>query len=290
MIIGRRELLLGSLRLASAALLVTQWGSLASAAVAKPAIGDPESDEAGDIPTPPETVAHESALASRIKAISNVFEVGIPEPDYAYVENLEDGRGYTVTNYGFCTGTGEIAAVIQRYAKAAPATPLSRFLAMMPPRGNANSELTGFAALWRHEAGLSDRLADACEEEANRLFFDPAMAAAKASNIRTPIGKAVFYDTWLQHGADADRDSLRAIYSRTLRLIGGPPQCSESDFLRTFLKVRRAVLLNPDNAKTRTVWRESVSRIDALRNLLDDNPLLVPPIRVSNAETDQTIS
>ena len=230
MIIGRRELLLGSLRLASTALLVTQWGSLASAAVAKPAIGDPESDEAGDIPTPPEAVAHKSALASRIKAISNVFEIGKPEPDYAYVENLEDGRGYPVTNYGFCTGTGEIAAVIQRYAKAAPATPLSRFLAMMPPRGNANSELTGFAALWRHEAGLSDRLADACEEEANRLFFDPAMAAAKASNIRTPIGKAVFYDTWLQHGADADRDSLRAIYSRTLRLIGGPPQCSEIRF------------------------------------------------------------
>ena len=241
------------------------------------------------MPTLPEAVAHEFALAGRIKAISNVFEVGRPGPDYAYVEDLNDGRGYTVTNYGFCTGTGEVAAVIQCYANAVPATPLSRFLALMPLRGNANSNLAGFASLWRHEAGLSERLADACEEEANRLFFDPAMAAAKVSNIRTPIGKAVFYDTWLQHGAGADPNSIRAIFSRTVRLIGGPPQYSESEFLRTFLKVRRAVLLNPADAETRTVWRESVSRIDALLNLLDDNPSLIPPIRVSNAETDQII-
>ncbi len=137
---------------------------------------------------------------------------------------------------------------------------------------------------------MSERLADACEAEANRLFFDPAMAAAKASNVRTPIGRAVFYDTWLQHGAGADPDSLRAVYSDTVRRIGRPPQRSEPDFLRTFLKVRRAVLLNPANAETRTVWRESVPRIDALLNLVGHNPSLIPPIKVSNAETDVTIS
>src|SRR5262245_56682149 len=46
-------------------------------------------------------------LMRRIKAISNVFEVGRAEPDYAYVENLGDGRGFTVTQYGFCTYNNE---------------------------------------------------------------------------------------------------------------------------------------------------------------------------------------
>ena len=52
-------------------------------------------------------------MATRIKAISNVFEVGSPEPDYAYVEDLGDGRGYTVTQYGFCTYNGEVAWAIE---------------------------------------------------------------------------------------------------------------------------------------------------------------------------------
>jgi chitosanase len=284
MIIGRRELLLGSLRAAGVTLLVTRWGSLASAAVSTHAIDDLLGEEIKPMAVPPETVANDPALAARIKAISNVFEVGRPQADYGYVENLEDGRGYTVTNYGFCTGTGEVGAVMQRCAVADPATPLIRFLPLMPPAGSADNDLPGFADLWRREASTSDRLAAACEAEANELFFYPAMASAKAANIRSPIGQAVFYDTWLQHGADADPDSLHAIYSRTVGLIGAPPQCSETDFIHTFLKVRRTVLLNPANAETRSVWRESVSRIDALLNLLDHNPSLIPPIRVSNTE------
>ncbi len=71
-------------------------------------------------------------LRRRIKAISNVFEVGRAEPDYAYVENLGDGRGYTVTQYGFCTYNNEVSDVIARYAEDVPATPLKRFLPHLP--------------------------------------------------------------------------------------------------------------------------------------------------------------
>src|SRR5690349_18329491 len=63
-----------------------------------------------------------------IKAISNVFEVGRPEPAYDYVEALRDGRGFTVTQYGFCTYNDEVLSVIARIAGARPATPLRHFL------------------------------------------------------------------------------------------------------------------------------------------------------------------
>jgi hypothetical protein len=37
------------------------------------------------------------------RAITNIFEVDNPAGDYRYVENLDDGRGKTVTHYGFIT-------------------------------------------------------------------------------------------------------------------------------------------------------------------------------------------
>ena len=44
-----------------------------------------------------------------------------------------DGRGYTVTNYGFCTGTGEVSELIKLYMEVVPDTPLKHYLALMPP-------------------------------------------------------------------------------------------------------------------------------------------------------------
>src|SRR5437868_2541827 len=81
------------------------------------------------MPLPPSTDPSSSTdLVRRIKAITNVFEVGAAEPDYAYVEDLGDGRGYTVTQYGFCTYNTEVAQVIERYAKSVPNTDLRHFL------------------------------------------------------------------------------------------------------------------------------------------------------------------
>jgi len=67
-----------------------------------------------------------------IKAVSNVFEVGNPEPAFAYVEALRDARGYTATQYGFCTYNDEISSIIERIASSRPATPLRQFLPYLP--------------------------------------------------------------------------------------------------------------------------------------------------------------
>jgi chitosanase len=231
----------------------------------------------------------ERALAARIKAISNVFEVGKPQSDYGYVEKLNDGRGYTVTNYGFCTSTGEVSTVIRRYSIGAPKNPLRRFLAVMRPGHEKTSELDDFPAAWREEAKVSDQLGAVCEEVANRLFFKPATRAAQVAGIRTPVGKLVFYDTWLQHGGDGDSDSFQAIYSRTRRSVGDRRHCPEPDFIRAFLAIRKGVLLNPTDPSTASVWRQSAPRVDALVKLLDDNPSLDPPITVANAEISAVI-
>jgi chitosanase len=225
-------------------------------------------------------------LTRRIKAISNVFEVGRAEPDYAYVENLGDGRGYTVTQYGFCTYNSEVSDVIARYAADMPATPLKRFLPHLPPVTHVvdAEALRDFPHVWKHEIKSSLLLANACDEEADKLYFRPAMAAAEAAGIRSAIGKAIFYDTWLQHGASSDPDSLPSMLKRSIAETGGIDAISEPDFLRAFLAIRKSVLHEPHNRETREVWRASARRVDALLNLLDRNPDLDPPVEVTNAD------
>ncbi len=230
-------------------------------------------------------------LVRRIKAISNVFEVGRPEPDYAYVENLNDGRGYTVTQYGFCTYNTEVTRVIQRYARFVPDTGLKQFLPCLPPLSTGKADaLSDFPTAWRGEIlDNADYLLIACDEVADRLYLRPALNAADAAGIHSPIGESIFYDTWLQHGAGADPDSLTAILKRAIDGTGGLDCSSETEFLRAFLAIRKEVLLEPANRATREVWRASASRVDALQRLLVSNPDLLPPIEVAVTPTPMVV-
>ena len=107
--------------------------------------------------------------------------------------------------------------------------------------------------------------------------------------MASPMGRAIIYDTILQHGEGDDKDSLRAIYKRTLAATTGAGEMSEADLLFAFLEVRRDVLLHPANKATAKGWRESVTRVDALENILNENPQLASPVRVRNAEIDLTV-
>jgi chitosanase len=231
------------------------------------------------------TVTPDPALKARIKAISNVFEVGGPEPDYAYIEDLNDGRGYTVTQYGFCTYVDEVATVIQAIEVLAPNTPLKAFLELLPPSGDGTDTvaLRDFPAAWRKEAHSSGHLPTACDAVADHLFFDPAMRAAATAQIRSPIGQAVIYDTWLQHGSGSDADSFHAIHAHVMAKTGGIDNVGEAEFLRALLDVRKAVLNAPFARNTEQAWRESVPRVDSLLALLADNPNLIPPVRIVSA-------
>jgi len=216
-------------------------------------------------------------LARRIKAISSVFEVGSPEPDYAYVENLDDGRGYTVTQYGFCTYNEEVAQVIDAIVARQPETPLKSFLPNLPPRHWDGRKLDDFPRAWRREAKTSKALAEACDEIADKLYLAPAVAAAASVGVTSPVGIAIFFDTLVQHGDGDDPDSLAAIMKST-------PPAAEAEYLNAFLDARKKVLLHAADKETRQVWRESAGRVDALRALLQRNPDLAAPLNVADGD------
>ena len=230
-------------------------------------------------------------LKLRIKSISNVFEVGKTEADYGYVENLDDGRGLTVTSYGFCSCNDEVTNIIRFYDPLAPGNSLGRFLSSLPPADDGLSphRLAGFSDAWSEEVKATQLLPEICEMFADRLYFDPAAKFAQDTKIVTPIGRAIIYDTLLQHGGGSDEDSLRAIYKRAAAQTAWPLLGKEQDFLLALLETRRAVLTNPHNSDTADVWRESLPRVDALRNLVNNNPQLRSPILVRNAEVSVTV-
>jgi chitosanase len=235
----------------------------------------------------------DKALARRVKAISNVFEVGKVTPDYSYVEDLGDGRGLTLTQYGLVTNELEVGWVIQKHQNRRPDTKLARFLPALPPHGAGTDALalSGFADIWRVEIAEGSSLREACDEVADNLYFEPALAAAEIAGVTTPVGVLIFYDTYLQHGGGDDPDSFGAILGRAQ--AGGATDDSgspETDFLKRFLEVRRSVLMDPHNAETAEVWRRSVTRVDALETLLKRNPFLRPPVIVANSEIRVRVS
>lgn len=224
-----------------------------------------------------------------IKAITNVFEVGRPEPDYAYVEALNDGRGYTVTHYGFCTYNDEVGSIIRRVAASKPVTPLQRFMPYLPAadRDLAREPWPGFPADWQKEAAEGDALAQACEAEAEIRIVLPALCFARDLRVELPIGVGIFFDTVLQHGFAGDRDSFQAIAERTVATL--PANQSETDFLAKFLEVRRDVLLAPAQEDTKEAWGQAAGRVDALRQILRENPELRHPVRVKTDWTDTLV-
>jgi len=232
------------------------------------------------------------ALKGLIKAITNVFEVGKAEADYGYVEDLKDGRGFTVTNYGFVTKEREVAQIIARLVAKVPDTALKDFLPRLPPlaKGDDAKALKDFPAAWRAAAKATPELAKACEQLADKLYFGPAMAAAERYRMTSPLGRAIVYDTLIQHGDGDDRDSLGAIHQRTLAATADSGDAPETDRLFAFLEVRRDVLLHPADTATAKGWRLSVTRVDALENILAENPGLVSPVRVRNKEIDVMVS
>jgi chitosanase len=209
----------------------------------------------------------------RTDQLVSVFENGTTALQYAYVERLGDGRGYTVGR-GFTTANGDALAVVRAYTDVRPGNPLAAYLATLQQLVAATSDdtsgLPGFPAAWRAAANdpefraAQDRIVD-------QNSFLPAMAHAGQLHVTSALGRAILFDTVFQHGDDPDPDGTPALITRTNAVAGGPPGggVSEGAWLRAFLDVRRADLAHTANPATRARSAQSVDRVDAWRSILD---------------------
>ncbi|MFI8812251.1 MULTISPECIES: chitosanase [unclassified Streptomyces] len=182
---------------------------------------------------------------------------------YAYIEDIDDGRGYTAGIIGFCSGTGDLRDVVERYAAARPGNPLERFLpALRTVEGSASHTGLGrpFTDAWA-KAADDPEFRSAQDGERDRAYFDPAVERARGDGLGA-LGQFIYYDAYVMHGAgDTDgEDGFTTIRRRALSTARPPAKGGdEQAYLDAFLDARVAAMrqeaAHSDTSRVETAQR-----------------------------------
>jgi len=246
------------------------------------------------------SAAHPGWLAGdtkrRAEQLTSLFENSTTEIQYAYVEDIGDGRGFTAGRAGFTTATGDALEVIELYTMRVPSNPLAKYLPRLRVLAKSESGsvvgLDGFAAAWTSAAN-DPAFRKAQDDVEDRLYFVPAMKRADDLHLTTALARAEVYDAIIQHGEGDDPDGLPALLAKTAKNVAGTPATGvdEKKWLDAFFTVRRADLAHASDASTREAWAESVSRVDALRAIAKaGNYDLHGPIVVDSGDVSGTVN
>ena len=209
-----------------------------------------------------------------MRQLVTVYENSTTTPQYGYIEDLHDGCGYTAGWVGFCTATGDLLQVVNRYGALAAINPLRKYrpeLDRLATSGSARVDgLAGFARAWR-QAARDGRFRRAQNEVAERLYLQPAIRLAQRAGLRSALAVAIFFDTTVQHGTGPDPDGLPALIARTQLVAGGRPgaDLSEASWLTSFNHVRLEDLLHPHNRDRLADWPASADRARSDQRLVD---------------------
>lgn len=210
----------------------------------------------------------------RAEQITSVFENDTIELQYAYMENIGDGRGFTGGRAGFTSGTGDLVLVVERYVAISPESELARYLPRLrqlaAQRSASVAGLDGLPAAWAR-ATDDPRFRAAQDEVVDQEYYEPALALWHEYGLTSALSVAALYDAIIQHGGGEDPDGLPAMMDRATRRAGGNPASgvNEKTWLASFLEVRRQTLGHATDPATRAAWAEGVDRVDPFQELLD---------------------
>jgi chitosanase len=195
---------------------------------------------------------------------------------YKYIEDIDDGRGYTAGIIGFCSGTGDMLDLVEEYTRRKPGNILAKYLPALR-RVNGSDSHAGldpnFTKDWRTAANDSV-FKQSQDHERDRVYFNPAVQQAKGDGLRA-LGQFIYYDAIVMHGPGSDRLSFGGIRSAAIRKAKPPAQGgNETAYLNAFLDVRRAVMKEEEA-------HSDTSRVDTAQRpwLRAGNLDLDPPLR-----------
>jgi hypothetical protein len=172
---------------------------------------------------------------------------------YAYIEDIKDGRGYTAGIIGFCSGTGDMLQLVQNYTNAHPSNGLAKYLSALK-KVNGSASHSGldpnYKSAWAKEAKVT-AFQSAQDKERDDVYFNPSLSKAKADGLRA-LGQFAYYDASVVHGYDG----TLAIRSRAMKKAKTPAQGgNETTYLNAFLD-ERDVEMNKEEA------HQDLSRIE----------------------------
>lgn len=170
---------------------------------------------------------------------------------YAYIEynvenNDEENRGYTAGIIGFCTKCGDLYSLVKYYNSIAPNNALRSYTQALSQLAQSKSSSTsglgsGFQSAWQRSA-QDPLFRQAQDHERDRVYFNPALAAAKQDGLRA-LGQFIYYDALVMHGPGDDQMSFGGIVQAAHDKASPPSRGGdEGQYLQAFLAARRAVM------------------------------------------------
>ncbi|MEU0333972.1 chitosanase [Streptomyces sp. NPDC006193] len=194
---------------------------------------------------------------------------------YAYIEDIGDGRGYTAGIIGFCSGTGDMLDLVQLYTDRKPGNVLAAYLPALRRVDGTDSHEgldPDFPAAWRR-AAQDSAFQQAQNDERDRVYFNPAVARGKADGLRA-LGQFAYYDALVMHGDGDDPTSFRSIRERALRSAQPPARGGdETTYLDAFLDAR-VWAMKQEEAHSDTSRVDTAQRVFLRQGNLDLNPPL----------------
>jgi hypothetical protein len=143
------------------------------------------------------------------------------ESQYAYVQNIKDGRGYTIGTVGFCTGTGDFIVVARCLNDLEPTNVLAKYWPGLveiddafytQKQNNADTspvDKLGAFATDVAAAGTSDKTYRDCQDTMGDAdYMATALAHAQARGLKGAITIGFLYDTELNFGDDDDPNGV----------------------------------------------------------------------------------
>ncbi len=173
-----------------------------------------------------------------------------------YIEDIQDGRGYTAGAIGFCSGTGDMLSLILYYTELSPGNVLAKYIPALeaimqlpekerhthagldPEPGGSGPNLV---ADWQL-AAKDPVFHQAYDYEWNRLYFQPAVTQAKEDGLGA-LGQFIYFDSAVMHGF------IGSMNVRDVALQTAKPPSQGGDaaaYLNTYLDARVAEMDKED--------------------------------------------
>ncbi len=188
--------------------------------------------------------------------------------NYAYIEDIGDGRGYTAGIIGFTTGTGDLIEVVKKYIALKPENNiLEKYLtALEKVVGTASLEGLGinFKKDWE-KACKDNEMIEAQNYIVETMYLNPAIKYAKEDNLSL-LGQFIYYDALVMHGSGDkdDGESFEVILDETRREAFSPSKGgNEKIFLENFFEARKKMMLKEEA-------HEDLDRIEAQKKFLNE--------------------
>jgi chitosanase len=194
---------------------------------------------------------------------------------FGYIEDINDGRGYTGGIIGFCSGTSDMLELVEYYTQVEPKNGLARFLPALRNVNGTDSHAglgSAFTTAWR-KAATDTVFRESQEHERDRVYFNPSVRQALSDGLQA-LGQFAYYDAMVMHGPGSDAVSFGGIRKTAMSKAKTPEQGGdEVTYLNAFLDARKAAMQTEEA-------HSDTSRVDTAQRVFLEagNLTLTPPL------------